>query len=184
MVSWSDERPFEQEFEFRVSRFKPFAQVLADEGCRCGIEFHGPKHMREGHKYEFVHDVKGTLELCKAIGTGTMGLLLDAFHWYTSYGTLEELRTLSETDVICVHLNDAPAGRPVDEQHDLVRCLPGETGVIDLVGFLQALDEIGYTGPVTPEPFRQDLREMPSEEASQITGEAMKSIWAKAGLSH
>jgi sugar phosphate isomerase/epimerase len=33
--------------------------------------------------------------------------------------------------------------------------LPMETGVIDLVGFMRALWEMGYDGPVMPEPFSQ-----------------------------
>jgi len=42
-------------------------------------------------------------------------------------------------------------------QVDSVRALPGETGVIDIAGFLQALHAIGYSGPVTPEPFKKEL---------------------------
>ena len=38
-----------------------------------------------------------------------------------------------------------------------MRRLPGATGVIDIAGFLQTLREIGYDGPVTPEPFEKRL---------------------------
>lgn len=182
ILSWSDERPFDEEFEFQVSKLKPIAQVLADEGCRLGLEFLGPKTLRDGHQYEFIHTMEGMLELCSAIGTGNVGLLLDVWHWYTSGGTLEEIRALSDADVVYVHINDAPAGIPVDEQIDNVRCLPGETGVIDLAGFLQALNDIGYTGPVTPEPFSQRVREMSPEDAARTTGEALKEVWQAAGL--
>ena len=43
-----------------------------------------------------------------------------------------------------VHANDAPEGRAVDEQIDSERCLPGETGLIDIVTFLTCLKRIGY----------------------------------------
>jgi sugar phosphate isomerase/epimerase len=85
--------------------------------------------------------------------------------------------------VVYVHVNDAPAGVPVDEQVDNVRALPGETGVIDIAGFLQALQAIGYDGPVVPEPFKQELNTLPSDEARlQTVGTAMATIFRRAGL--
>jgi len=63
-----------------------------------------------------------------------------------------------------------------------VRCLPGETGVINLVGFLKALRDIGYNGPVTPEPFSEKVNRMEPEEAVKVTGEALKRVWELAGL--
>jgi len=63
-----------------------------------------------------------------------------------------------------------------------VRCLPGETGVINLVGFLKALRDIGYNGPVTPEPFSEKVNRMGPEEAVKVTGEALKRVWELAGL--
>ena len=125
----------------------------------------------------------GMLELCDAIGTGNMGLLLDAWHWYTSHGTLDELKKLKPEQVVHIHINDAPAGIPIDEQVDNVRCLPSETGVIDLVGFLKCLDAIGCEAPVTPEPFSKKLSTMTPLEAAKTTGELLIKVWKTAGLS-
>ena len=84
--------------------------------------------------------------------------------------------------MVYVHVNDAPAGVPIDEQMDGVRALPGATGVIDIAGFLQSLAAIGYDGPVVPEPFVK-LDGLPSDEARlQTVGAAMSDIWQKAGL--
>ena len=71
----------------------------------------------------------------------------------------------------------------IEEQIDNVRCLPGETGVIDLAGFLRALREIGYDGPVTPEPFSRKLKEMTAVEAVKLTGKHLCEVWEKAGIS-
>ena len=103
---------------------------------------------RAGKPHEFIWDMKRMLELGQVIGTGNVGLLLDCWHWYTSGGTVPELLALRPEQVVYVHVNDAPAGIDRDAQVDNVRCLPGETGVIDIVGFLQALQTIGYDGPV------------------------------------
>ena len=78
---------------------------------------------------------------------------------------------------------DAPAGIDADQQLDNVRDLPGATGVIDIANFLRALKQTGYTGPVTPEPFKKDLANLRNDEARLKTvGAAMDDIFTKAGL--
>lgn len=182
ILSWSDTLPFKENFEYHRKRFRPIAEVLKDHGCSVGLEFLGPKTLYAGKAHEFIHTMDGMLELADAIGTGNVGLLLDCWHWYTSGGTLEDLRRLKPEQVVYVHVNDAPAGVPLDQQVDSVRALPGETGVIDLVGFLKALKEIGYDGPVTPEPFSQKLKGMAPKEAVKLVGEALMKAWQAAGV--
>lgn len=173
----SDERNFYDNFTFHVDRLRPAAQILADYGCRFGLEFIGPKTLRTPRKYNFVHTMDGMLALCAAMGTGNVGLLLDVWHLYTSHGTLDDARKLTRDDVVTVHVNDAPLGIDIDEQIDNVRALPGETGVIDIKGFLEVLQAIGYDGPVTAEPFSQRVRELKPEAAVQETATAMNKIW-------
>lgn len=173
----SDERSFQDNFDFHVNRLRPAAQILADYGCRFGLEFIGPKTLRTPRKHNFVYTMDGMLALCAAIGTGNVGLLLDVWHLYTSHGTLEDARKLTRDDVVTVHVNDAPAGIAIDEQIDNVRALPGETGVIDIKGFLEVLRAIGYDGPVTAEPFSQRLRALAPDAAVQETADAMNKIW-------
>jgi sugar phosphate isomerase/epimerase len=108
--------------------------------------------------------------------------LLDIWHLYTSHGSLDQVRELDASEVVVVHINDAPPGIDVDEQLDQVRTLPGETGVLDIAGFLQALDEIEYDGPVTVEPFSQRVREMTVGDAVAATAQSVKKIWPDAGI--
>ncbi len=182
ILPFSDEKPFDENFEFHVQRFRPIGEILGEYDCQLGLEFIGPKTMRVGKKYEFIYTMEGMLELCDEIGTGNMGLLLDAWHWYTAHGTLDGLKKLKAEQVVHVHINDAPKGVPVDEQIDNVRRLPGETGVIDLVGFLKCLDEIGYEGPVTPEPFSDKVKGLPPLEAARMTMEGLLRVWKQAGI--
>ena len=117
------------------------------------------------------------MELVHAIGTGNVGLLLDSWHWYTSHGTVEELMQLSNQDVVHVHVNDAPADIPVDQQMDMRRKLPVTTGVIDMKGFINALVAIGYDGPVEVEPFDQELRNLEPDAAVRAAGESLERVW-------
>ena len=178
----SDERPFAENFDWHARRFRRIARVLADYGCRIGLEFIGPKTSRAARQFAFIYTLEGMLELARSIGTGNVGILLDAWHLYTSGGTADDVQKLRNADVVVVHVNDAPAGISVAEQIDNVRALPLETGVIDLAGFLQALRAIDYDGPVTPEPFSKRVNAMPAEEAVQAAGESMRRAWEAAGL--
>ena len=178
----SDERPFREQFTWCLDRMRPVCEVLKDHGCNLGLEFIGPRTHRIGSTYGFIHSIGGMLGFCEALGTRNAGLLLDSWHWYTSLGTLADLRGLTPPDVIHVHVNDAPAGVAVEDQVDHVRALPSETGVIDLPGFLKALKEIGYAGPVTPEPFSRKVRELPAAEAVRVTRRGLGRSVAGGGI--
>ncbi len=176
LLPFSDERPFRENFDFHVRQLRPIARILEDHGCQLGLEFIGPRTLRAEHRYGFIYTAEGMLSLAAAINTN-VGLLFDAWHWYTGLGALSDLRTFRATDIIYVHINDAPTGVAVEAQNDHVRRLPGATGVIDLHGFLATLREIGYTGPVTPEPFEASLSKLTPEEASRTTFESLMGVW-------
>jgi sugar phosphate isomerase/epimerase len=159
-----------------TGRLRPAAQILADHGVRLGLEFVGPRTLRQGHKFSFISTMEGMLGLCAAIGTGNVGLLLDSFHWYTAHGTAQDIASLRNQDVVLVHLNDGVAGKGPDEQQDLVRALPGETGVIDLTTFLGGLRAIGYDGPVVVEPFSDRLKAMSPADAAAATRQALRQV--------
>ena len=178
----SDDLPFEDNFQQHARRLRACAEVLKDNGCRLGLEFVGPKTSRQGKRYEFIHTMDQMLALAHEIGTGNVGLLLDCWHWYTAHHTPEDLRKLTSDDVVYVHVNDAPAGVDVDAQVDNVRAMPGATGVIDIASFMQALSSMGYDGPVTAEPFSQELRNMADADAARATSESLDTIWAAAGI--
>jgi sugar phosphate isomerase/epimerase len=185
MPSGSNDRPFRENFDWHVARLRPIAEVLRDEGCRFGIEFIGPKTYRTAFQHEFIYTLDGVMELISAIGTGNVGVMLDSWHLYASGGSLADLQRLTNQDVVVVHVNDAPAEIARDEQIDTVRTLPMETGVIDLVGFMRALQEMGYDGPVMPEPFSKRVNELAATDRLAAAREAAKSmdeLWRAAGL--
>ncbi|MBL8174643.1 MAG: sugar phosphate isomerase/epimerase [Bryobacterales bacterium] len=165
-------------FDQHVRRLSAIASVLDDHGIRFGLEYVGPKLSWSAQKFPFVHTMAETKELIAATGKRNLGFVLDSWHWYTAQETKEDLLTLKNSDIVSCDLNDAPAGLTVDKQVDSQRELPCATGVIDLKGFLSALVEIGYDGPVRPEPFNAALRAMPKEQILTVTAEAMKKAFA------
>ena len=178
IIPSSDERTYDENYAYHVERLTPVAKALADNGCSFGLEFLGPKTIRDRGKHLFIYQVGPMLELAKAVGPN-VGLMLDCWHWYTSGGTVADLEKLTDPDVVDVHINDAPKGIDRDAQIDSVRSVPGATGVIDSEGFMKALKKIGYTGPVTPEPFTSELAGLPSdEERLRVISEGVKKLFS------
>jgi sugar phosphate isomerase/epimerase len=185
MPSGSDERPYRENFDWHVARLRPIAEALKAEGCRLGLEFIGTKTYRDAFRHPFIHTLDETMELIAAIGTGNVGLMLDAWHVYASGGSAADLDRLTNDDVVVLHVNDAPAEVSREEQIDTVRTLPLETGVIDLVGFMDKLRAIGYDGPVMPEPFSQRLNDLAARDplaAARDAARSMNALWRAAGL--
>ncbi len=176
ILSFSDSLSIKENFHFHVKMIGPAARILEDHGCRLGLEFLGPKTLRENHKYVFPRTIEHMLDLCEAIGPN-VGLLLDSWHWHTSLGTVEDILALDARQVVYVHINDAPEGVPIDQLQDLERRLPGETGVEDLAGFLHALRTIRYDGPVVPEPFVPELSKLQPNEAIDKVATALGKVW-------
>ena len=179
----SAEREFAENFAWHLERFGAIAEALNEHGIRFGIEFIGPQSLRPPDKHAFIYTMEGMLEMAEAIGTGNVGLLLDAWHLYTSGGSLDDLDKIGNADIVNVHVNDAPEGLTMAQYNDHDRRLPCETGVIDLAGFMGKLSALGYDGPVTPEPFSARINAIDDPlEAAAETAKNMNDLWAAASL--
>jgi sugar phosphate isomerase/epimerase len=176
IIPFSDTLDRKANFELHADRLGKAARIMKDYDCSLGLEFIGPKTLRLGHRFGYLRTMDEMLELCDAAGNN-VGLLLDAYHWWTSLGVIDDLMRLENRQVVYVHINDGTPGLAVDEQLDLVRRLPGESGVIDIAGFLNALRVIEYDGPVVPEPFEKKLNDLSPAEAIRAVAEAVHKVW-------
>ncbi|GGH12331.1 sugar phosphate isomerase/epimerase family protein [Paenibacillus segetis] len=133
-----------------VCRLRIISEVLGAYGIKLGLEFVGPHHLRTAWKNPFIWTVHDTLTLIDAIAQPNVGLLVDAYHCYTTGYTADDIRKqLLPEQIVHVHINDA-YDLPVEQLLDNDRLYPGE-GVIDLQGFVQSLGDIGYRGVVAQE---------------------------------
>jgi sugar phosphate isomerase/epimerase len=181
----NNERPYDEQYAFILERLKPYAEALKAAEVGLGIEFIAPKTLRDKFKYQFIYSMPDMLKLGEAVGTGNVGVLFDVWHHYTAHGTLEEMDLLTKDNVFVVHVNDAPKGLEIDEQQDLSRTLPMETGVIPAPEMIKRLAEIGFEGPVIAEPFSariNDLAATDPEAAATETRESITKLFAAAGI--
>lgn len=179
ILSGSDERPYDENFAFHVTRFQPIARLLADHGIRLGLEFIGPLTSQRKFKYPFIRSLREIIELGRAIGPNC-GVLLDAWHWHSAGGTRDDLRVLTRELLVHVHIDDAPSGVSRDELVDNRRKLPCTTGVIDIDGFMQALARACYDGPVTAEPFDAEISALPADKAAALTAKTTRDAVSRA----
>jgi len=171
-------RTYLENFKMHARRLREAAAILKDHGQRLGLEYVGTKTSRERCRYQFIHSMPEMKELIAEIGTGNVGFVLDSWHWWQAEDSVNDLLSLKNADVISVDLNDAPAGVAKDKQLDGKRELPASTGVIDVSAFLNALNQIGYDGPVPAAPFNKALNDLDNDEACAATIAAMKKAFA------
>ena len=173
--------PFDRAFEWTVKRVGKVAGALSEAGIRYGLEFLGPHELRGLQPYEFVHSLAGVLSIADAAG-GQAGIAFDTYHWYTSgNGAQDDLMYMAvhADRLVAVHLNDAPAGIPWNEQKDMERRLPMETGVIDSARILSVLGKGAGDALCMIEPFQPHcarLHDLPAAEAVKEMGEVFRRL--------
>jgi len=160
-------------------RLAAISQILLRSNVRLGLEFLGPLHFRTSQPHEFIWRMDEALEFAKECGPN-IGLLLDAWHWYHAGAGTADIIAAGKSRIVHVHLSDCPK-MPADQVRDNQRVLPGE-GVIDLIGFFQALKTIGYADGVSPEPLGRIPKEMPPEQGARLGLESALAVMRKAGV--
>ena len=182
----NNDRPYDEQYAFVLERLTPYAETLKSEGVSLGIEFIAPKTTRDMFKHQFIYKMTDMLKLGEAVGTGNVGVLFDIWHHWTGHGTLADMDALTTKNVFVVHVNDAPLGLEVDEQMDLSRALPMETGGIDEApAMIAKLAAIGYDGPVIAEPFSARINELAGTDplaAATETRESITKLFAASGI--
>jgi sugar phosphate isomerase/epimerase len=167
--------------EFRAllkSRLTAIAKILQSADVRLGLEFLGPLHFRTRQPHEFIWRMPEALEFSAECGAN-VGLLLDAWHWHHAGASAGDIVAAGKSRIVHIHVSDAKA-QPPEEVRDNQRLMPGE-GVIDLVGFFQALKKIGYTDAVSPEPLGRVPADMTPEDGARLGLNTTVAVMKKAG---
>jgi sugar phosphate isomerase/epimerase len=174
----SSDTPKDELRRIYKQRFTASARVLAEQNVRLGLEFLGPLEFRKRFAHEFIWRMNEMLEFTKECGPN-VGLLLDSWHWHHAGATTDDIVAAGRERIVHVHFNDAP-NLPPEQIRDNQRLLPGE-GVINLVGFLRALQTIGYTDALSVEVFGR-VNDKTPEEAARLGLTSSLRVFQKAGV--
>jgi sugar phosphate isomerase/epimerase len=166
-----------REDDFDDERFAGEFDRLAREAHACGTRIG-----LEPPADSFMSTIAPAARLVRTVGNPAGGLLVDIWHIFrsgTRYGELVEL--LPAEYVFAVELNDgfaAPVGTLYEDTFDN-RLPPGE-GEFNTVGFVRALDALGFAGPWGLEVMSKELRALPVEVATKKVFDAAVRVFEVA----
>jgi sugar phosphate isomerase/epimerase len=105
------------------------------------------------------------------------GILFDNLHWFRGGGSFAAMAAVPAERILAVQLSDVPAAAPPDLVGEALggRLLPGEgdTGIVDL---LRWMDANRWNVPLGVEVFSQELAALPSNEAVDRMGHALRRV--------
>ncbi len=171
------ELTYRKNFDLHIRRLRLILDILKDYNIRLGLEYVGPRTLMNRDRYPFIRSLAEIQELITEVNRANLGIQLDSFHWHCAGETEADLLRLNKEMIVTCDLNDAIQGRSPAEQIDSERTLPGETGVINLKAFVNALNVIEYDGPVRAEPFNEELNQQDDDVAIQKTYDALKNTF-------
>ena len=120
-------------------------------------------------------------ELVAAADHRAAGLAVDIWHLERGPSSLTDLAEIPHDKVFVVELNDAPEPQGTDLLHDTVhhRVLCG-SGTFDVTGFIETLQQSGFTGPwgveILSETHRQRALEVALVDAHRSTMKMFDSL--------
>jgi len=113
-----------------------------------------------------ITDFRLAAELVAAADHPAAGLVVDIWHLERGPSTLSDLAEIPGDKVFVVELSDACEPRSADLFRDTIdhRVLCG-SGTFDVIGFVETLRQIGFTGPWGVEIISEAHRRQPLDEA-------------------
>lgn len=152
--------------------FARLCTMAAEHGLKAQIEFLPTGGIRS---------LGEAMAIIEAAGCDNGGVTLDAWHFYRSGSTLEELARVPGHRIHAVQLCDAPAAPSADLWTELMtaRLLPGEGG-LDVVGLVRTLDAIGCTAPAGVEVFHTRQDAMSLAEIARDWARSTNALLARA----
>lgn len=179
----SERRPYHENFEYHRHRLSEIGDALEPFQIRLGIGILAPLACREGRPFQFMQTVDELVLLLRSVTSSNVGIALDTWHWHLGGGKIESLRALSAEQIVALSLADAePNTTAADAQLD-ARRWPNDGGAIDNAAVLTALAEMGYEGPVTPVPGKNQLSGLGRDRLAKQAGASLDQVWKAAGLS-
>lgn len=124
-----------------------------------------------------VPDLAAAADIVRAAGQGNGGIMIDAWHFFRSGSDLADLAAMDPALISRVQIGDGPALPEPDLDFAMsnARKFPGE-GEMDLPGFVAALRDCGFDGPLSVEIFAAELASMSGTGIAEKSMRTTRSI--------
>lgn len=153
------------DMDLRAEQMRLLAERAARRGLRIGLEA-----LAWGAK---VNRFSQVWDIVQRAGHPHLGLILDSFHTLAIKDDWRPIKDIPGERIFYVQLADAPWVNTDPLTHSRhYRCFPGQ-GEMDVTGFVGAVLDAGYTGPISLEIFNDEFRAAPAR-ANAV--DAMRSL--------
>lgn len=173
--------PYPEYFEVVRKRLDEIAAVFAKESVHLAVALQAIPNMAEEKQFKFVRDVEGFLVLIKACSAKNLGIVFDSWNWFIGGGTPAQLDALGVDRVLAARLADCNEGvdRAAATSDDCL--LPGSTGVIDNVAYLQKFVEAKLKIAVSA--MGRPLNQTATRDALvSLAQDALDKVFQEAGI--
>jgi 2-keto-myo-inositol isomerase len=116
-------------------------------------------------------------EIVRRVNRQNVGLVIDAFHFYTGGSTIEMIEALDPERLFIFHIDDAE-NLPRENLTDAQRLLPG-LGILPLKEIIAAFRKIGYDGNASVELFRPEYWQRDPFELARDAKAAVQRVLAR-----
>lgn len=151
--------------EVRVDQLRRAGELAARYGARLSYEA-----LAWGR---YVNTYRHAYEIVEAVDLPNVGTCLDSFHILSRGDDPSFIAEMNPEKIFFLQLADAPRMDmgilPWSRHH---RVFPGE-GDLDVVGFMEQIAKVGYTGPVSLEIFNDSFREA---EVARTAVDGLRSL--------
>jgi sugar phosphate isomerase/epimerase len=144
----------------------PMPRLIECFAALCAeAEQHGTRIGFELMPFAMIDNLKDCLAMIEGAGANNGGISLDLWHIVKLKIPYQEVSRIPSQYVVSIELNDGTFEAPWDLHEDTVnhRRLCGE-GEFDIKGFIQCMQDAGYSGPWGVEVLSEELRKFPLEE--------------------
>ncbi len=148
------------------------AKRAGDAGVRLALEFDA--------RASFPNNLQSAVALVEDVGSPSLGLCLDWFHWTVGPSKPLDLWLLSKNNLAHVQLSDI-ADVPREMATDADRILPGE-GSSPAEDLVRRLGEIGYDGGVSVELHDPRMWRVPPRQFGEIAMTALRKLLGQAAM--
>jgi len=101
-----------------------------------------------------VRTPRGAWEIVQRVDMDNIGIVIDAAHFYSGGGLMDEIEAIPVERIFAFHLDDLE-DLPKEAVTDAARLMPGE-GIVPLEAIIKRLKQINYDGSCSIELFRPE----------------------------
>jgi sugar phosphate isomerase/epimerase len=142
------------------------AEAAEKRGIKVALEFQS--------RAPFINNLQTASAIADDINSPSLGICLDAFHFFTGPSKMQDLERMSVERLFHVQLSDV-ADVPREFATDSQRILPGEGG-FGVPDLLESLRRRGYEGTVSLELMNPRIWQVPAVQFGEIGITALRML--------